>query len=236
MKKRIAIILARGGSKRLPRKNVLQIGGQAMLAWSVSAAIDAGCFDRVLVSTDDEEISSVAREFGAEVPFLRNSAADDHTPSSEATRVALNQAEAYWGERYEVVAQLMANCPLRSSQDILDGLENFEKGTSAAQISAFQFGWMNPWWAARLQSNGQPDWLFPEARVGRSQDLPPLYCPTGALWFARRNAFLEFGTFYVPGHSLYPMQWMSAMDIDDEDDLKMAEACFAIRNNVQQNS
>lgn len=226
---RIAIILARGGSKRLPRKNVLPLGGRPMLAWSVSAAIDARCFDRVLVSTDDAEIAALARGLGAEAPFLRDMAADDHAPSSEATRVALRQAEAHWGERYNTVAQLMANCPLRSAQDTREAMETFEASSAPAQISAFRFGWMNPWWAARWQADGQPDWLFPEARVARSQDLPPLYCPSGALWLAQRDAFLEGGSFYLPGHTLHPMHWMSAMDIDDEADLAMAEACLALR-------
>lgn len=226
MSRRIAIILARGGSKRLPRKNVLPLGGRPMLAWSVSAALDAGCFDRVLVSTDDAGIAAVAREAGAEVPFLRDAAADDQAPSSEATLVALRQAEAHWDERYDTVAQLMANCPLRNARDIRDAMTAFDSGAAPAQISAFRFGWMNPWWAARLQADGQPDWLFPEARSARSQDLPPLYCPSGALWLARRAALMAAGTFYAPGHVLFPMSWMSAMDIDDEDDLRMAEACF----------
>lgn len=229
MSRRIAIILARGGSKRLPRKNVLPLGGRPMLAWSVGAALDAGCFDRVLVSTDDAEIAAVAREAGAEVPFLRDAAADDQAPSSAATRVALQQAEAHWGECYDTVAQLMANCPLRSAGDIRDAMTAFETGNAPAQISAFRFGWMNPWWAARLQADGQPDWLFPEARSARSQDLPPLYCPSGALWLAERDAFLEGGSFYLPGHTLHPMDWMSAMDIDDEADLAMAEVCVALR-------
>lgn len=226
---RIAIILARGGSKRLPRKNVLPLGGRPMLAWSVSAAIDAQCFDRVVVSTDDAEIAELARGLGAEAPFLRDAAADDHATSSEATRVTLIQAQEYWNEHYDTVAQLMANCPLRSAQDIREAMENFDTGTAPAQISAFRFGWMNPWWAACMQSDGKPDWLFPEARFARSQDLPALYCPSGALWIARSDAFLESGSFYLQGHTLHPMHWMSAIDIDDKDDFTMAEACFAQR-------
>jgi CMP-N-acetylneuraminic acid synthetase len=230
--KRIAIILARGGSKRLPRKNVLPLGGQPMLAWTVSAAIEANSFDRVLVSTDDEEIAALARGLGAEVPFLRDTAADDHATSSEATWVALLQAEAYWGQTYEVVAQLMANCPFRSANDIREAIQVFEAGSAPAQISAFRFGWMNPWWAARLQIDGQPEWLFPEAKGARSQDQAPLYCPSGALWLARRTAFLDRADFYLQGHTLHPISWLAGMDIDDEDDLAMAEACLALRISV----
>lgn len=226
---RIAIILARGGSKRLPRKNVMPFGDRPMLAWSVGAALDSGCFQRVLVSTDDEEIAQAAIAAGAEVPFLRDRAADDQAPSSEATRVALDQAESHWNERYDVVAQLMANCPLRDAEDIRAGVRNFDESGAPAQISAFRFGWMNPWWAVKLAPDGQPDWMFPEARQSRSQDLPPLYCPTGALWLARRDAFIEGQSFYLPGHALFPMDWTSAVNIDDEADLVMAEACLAMR-------
>lgn len=229
MNRRIAIILARGGSKRLPRKNILPLGGRPMLSWSVEAAISSGQFARVLVSTDDEEIAVVARAAGADVPFLRNVAADDQASSSDATRVALLQAEAHYCEQYTIVAQLMANCPLRQANDIRQALTAFEDGLAPSQISSFRFGFMNPWWAARIQPDGQPDWLFPQARKSRSQDLPPLYCPSGALWVARRDAFLEGHGFYLPGHSFHVMDWMSALDIDDEDDLALAEACFAQR-------
>jgi N-acylneuraminate cytidylyltransferase len=201
-----------------------------MLAWSVEAAIKSGCFDRVLVSTDDEEIADAGRSFGAEVPFLRDAAADDKSSSSEATRVALSQAEDHWREQYDTVAQLMANCPLRTATDIRCAFAAFAKRGALAQISAFRFGWMNPWWAARLEPDGQPDYLFPEARLARSQDLPPLYCPSGALWLAQRDAFLAAGTFYMPGHLLQPMEWMSAMDIDDEADFQMAHAFMALRH------
>jgi N-acylneuraminate cytidylyltransferase len=230
---RIAIILARGGSKRLPRKNLRELGGRPMLAWSVDAALASGCFDRVLLSTDDEEIAEIGRMVGAEVPFLREAAADDYSPSSEATRLALLQAKRYWGEHYDIVAQLMANCPLRQAQDIRDAMHVFEHGNALAQISAFRFGWMNPWWAARLQEDRQPEWIFAEARNTRSQDLPPLYCPSGALWLAYCDALLASGSFYLPGHTLCPMDWVSAMDIDDENDLRMAEACIVLRQRAK---
>lgn len=233
MNRRIAIILARGGSKRLPRKNILEIGGKPMLAWTVSAAIESGCFERVLVSTDDDEIAEIGRRFGADVPFLRESAADDQASSSEATQAALVQAEAHWEARYLCVAQLMANCPLRTAADICNAMRDFDQSNAPSQISAFRFGWMNPWWAARLASDRQPDYLFPRARLSRSQDLPPLYCPSGALWIASREAFDASGSFYMPGHVMHPMDWVSAMDIDDEDDLRMAQACLSLRTEDQ---
>lgn len=227
--KHIAIILARGGSKRLPRKNILDFHGKPLIAWTIEAALQSNQFDRVLVSTDDKEIAGIARSFGAEVPFLRNTAADDVTPSSEATLAALSQAEQYWDERFDVVSQLMANCPLRDATDITALVQNFLIKDLEAQISSFRYGWMNPWWAAKLDQQGAPEYLFPEARVARSQDLPPLYCPSGALWIARASALKSSRTFYVPGHVFHSLSWISAMDIDDAEDFEMAKACFLIR-------
>lgn len=227
--KHIAVILARGGSKRLPRKNILEFHGKPLLAWTIEAALESACYQRVLVSTDDPEIAGIARSYGAEVPFLRNVAADDISPSSEATLAALDQAEKHWGERYEFVSQLMANCPLRSSSDINDAVDNFLRRGADFQISCFRFGWMNPWWAARLDDEQRPDFLFPEARAQRSQDLPPLYCPSGAIWIANSSELRQSRTFYGRSHIFHPMDWMSAMDIDDAEDLLMARACFLAR-------
>lgn len=234
MVKRIAIILARGGSKRIPRKNILPFHGKPLLAWSIEAALGSGKFTRVLVSTDDEEIAAISRAHGAQVPFLRNAAADDHASSSEATLAALAQAEHYWGEQYDTVAQLMANCPLRDAQDIIAAVDHFDPSGAGSQISCFRFGWMNPWWAAKVGADGQPEQLFPEASKARSQDLPPLYCPTGALWMARPSFLRENRSFYGAGHIFHAMPWVSAMDIDDHEDLAMAQACYLIKHPAAQ--
>lgn len=229
VKRRIAIILARGGSKRLPKKNILDFHGKPMLAWTVLAALDSGEFDRVLVSTDDDEIAKIARKYGAEVPFLRNIAADDIASSSQATMIALSQAERHWGEEYELVSQLMANCPLRDANDIRESIGNFERKNVNSQLSCFRFGWMNPWWAMKLDACGYPENLHPEALTARSQDLPPLYCPSGACWIARTDALKEHGSYYTPGRIFHPMHFLSAMDIDDKDDLEMARAFYLIK-------
>jgi CMP-N-acetylneuraminic acid synthetase len=228
--KHIAIILARGGSKRLPRKNILDFHGKPLIAWTIESALQSAQYHRVLVSTDDPEIAEIGRSFGAEVPFLRDGAADDVTPSSEATLLALKQAEQYWGEQFDVVSQLMANCPLRDAYDITSAVQNFASQGAESQISSFRFGWMNPWWAVRLDEQGSPDYLFPEARVSRSQDLPPLYCPSGAIWIARSSVLNSERTFYSPNHIFHPLSWVSAMDIDDAEDLEMAKACFLLKN------
>lgn len=201
-----------------------------MIAWTIDAAVRSGVFNRVVVSTDDEEIAEVARHSGAEVPFLRDGAADDLASVSAATLRALEQAETHFGERYQTVVQLMPNCPLRDANDVRAAVEAFGRLGRTAQISCFQFGWMNPWWAVKLDASGAPDPMFPGSINQRSQDLPPLYCPSGAVWIASVSVVREAGDFWTAETKLEPMSWQSAMDIDSVDDLEMAEALIAMRS------
>lgn len=226
----IAIIPARGGSKRIPQKNIYPFMGKPMIAWTIEAALKSKIFDKVLVSTDCEEIAKAAISFGAEVPFLRNRYFDDISPVSLATIDALFQAETHWGKSFSKVVQLMPNCPLRNFQDIVKANDYFNEHKLSFQISCFQYGWMNPWWATRLNENLEPNKLFPEADDKRSQELEKLYCPTGAIWIADRNNLVNSGTFYGQKHIYHPMKWWSAVDIDDFDDLNMASAVSAMKN------
>lgn len=221
--KHIAIILARGGSKRLPRKNITPIQGMPMVAWTILAAIKSKQFDRVLVSTDDLEIAKIGLQYGADVPFLRDSFYDDNATAAEATLAALEQAENHWGESYDYVSQLMANCPLRDHHVISRAVTNFKSGNADSQISCFKFGWMNPWWAVTLNEVGQPSPLFVKEITMRSQDLPKLFCPTGAIWVAKTSPLKIHKTFYLQNSIFFPMDWVSAIDVDDIEDLEMAD-------------
>ena len=227
--KRIAIIPARGGSKRIPDKNIMDFMGKPIIGWTIQAAIDSGSFDRILVSTDVPEIATISHQLGAEAPFLRRKFADDYSSASDATIHSLRQASEYWGESYDTVVQLMANCPMRTSGDIRNSLQAFEKVDNDFQISCFKFGWMNPWWAVTLDNANHPESLFPEARNSRSQDLPNSYCPSGAIWIAKADSLLSHGTFYGPHHVFHELSLESSVDIDDQDDLTFASALFAIR-------
>ena len=225
----IGIILARGGSKRLPRKNIIDFNMKPLIAWTIEAAIKSGKFDKVIVSTDDEEIAQISRHYNAEVPFLRLEAADDITPASKATVIALKQAEKFWGEKFSIVSQMMANCPLRTGEDIKTSFNNFISSDASSQISCFKFGWMMPWWAIRLNEQGLGEKLFPEMANKRSQDLPNLYCPSGALWIAKREKLLEYKNFYMEDTRYYPLPWLSSVDIDEYEDFLMAELCFELQ-------
>lgn len=195
-----------------------------MIAWTIQAAIETSLFSRILVSTDDTDIAEIALKHGAEVPFYRTFHTDDHSTISEATIGALRQATDHWHEEYTAVVQLMANCPLRTAKDISKAIESFDRKNRSFQISCFKFGWMNPWWAAEINNSGTPKKLFPHTGITRSQDLPDLYCPTGAIWIAKTQKLLQAGSFYGPGHHYEPMAWDHAVDIDDHNDLAFAIA------------
>lgn len=223
----LAVIPARGGSKRLPRKNLLPLAGKPLLAYTVQAAVASGAFERVVVSTDDDEIASVAAACGAE-PLMRPARlADDHTPSSEVTLAAL--AALGGSARHPVVAQLLPNCPLRDADDVRSSWAAFRRSGARSQVSVAPYGWQVAWWAVKLGETGGLEPLHPEALSARSQDLPPAYCPTGAIWWSSAAELEATGTFYGPGVRGEPLAWEHAIDIDEAADLALAEALLAVR-------
>lgn len=224
----VAVIPARGGSKRIPGKNIIDFMGRPMIAWTIEAAQKANIFDRIILSTDSEDIAEVGRSYGLDVPFLRSDKSDDFSPVTEATITAINQAEAFYNEKYDIVIQLMANAPLRDETDILNHYKIFLKEKRTFQISSFKFGWMNPWWAFKMDQNGNGEWIMKEGIGKRSQDLEDLYCPTGVIWIAEVGALKKANTFYGPGFVFCEINWKHAVDIDNVDDLEFAKVLFSL--------
>jgi N-acylneuraminate cytidylyltransferase len=219
----LAVIPARGGSKRLPGKNVRLLGGRSTLERAIDAAVESELFTRVVVSTDDPAIASLAERCGADVPFLRDaSLADDVTPVSKVTVDALERVDPD-GTRYGYVAQLMANCPLRTAADVRASHACFVASAAPAQLSVAPFGWQNPWWAMMLAPDGALRPLFPRRATQRGQDLPPLFAVTGAVWWADAAVLRRERTFHVPGRTGWEMPWERAIDIDTADDWQLAE-------------
>ena len=225
---RLAVIPARGGSKRIPGKNLVPLLGQPMLAYTLEAALESDLFDRVVVSTDSEEIAEAARRHGAEVPFLREARlSDDFVPVSAATVDALERLDPGAGT-FAAVCQLMPNCPLRDARDIAASCEQFDRTGAEAQISVVRYGWQNPWWAMRRGDDLALEPLFAEAATARSQDLPELFCPTGAVWWARAGALRREGTFHLAGRTGWEIPWQRGVDIDTGDDLEMAVVLLSL--------
>lgn len=227
-KKSIAIIPARGGSKRVPRKNIRELRGKPLIAYTIEAALESGLFDQVIVSTDNQEIADIASACGAQIPFLRGeSLADDFTPVSAVTLDALKRLDPA-GTKYDSVAQLMPNCPLRTSEDVRESYRQFVESKAGSQISVTRYGWQNPWWAMQRSESFELSPVFESQVTRRSQDLPELFCPTGAIWWARTEVLRREETFHIAGRTGWEISWQHSIDIDTEDDWAMAETLLLL--------
>jgi N-acylneuraminate cytidylyltransferase len=226
--KMIAVIPARGGSKRIPGKNLRPLAGTPLIAYTVAAACDSGLFDQVVVSTDSPEIAEIARYYGAEVPFLRDAQlSGDFTPVSEATADALCRVDPD-GEKFQSVAQLMANCPLRTASDVRASYEQFRESRAESQISVVRYGWQNPWWALCRNDQYKIAPLFPEQMSMRSQDQAELFCPTGAVWWARAETLRRSRTFHLENRTGWELPWERGIDIDTFQDWTLAEVLVKV--------
>ncbi len=221
--KTLGVIIARGGSRRIPKKNIHPVGGKPLLAWSVEAALTSGVCARVLVSTDDPEMAEIAVAYGAEAPFLRDAANDDRATASEAGLTALSQAEAHWREPYDALVLLMPSCPLRTGDLIRAQFEAHQASQLPFLLSCADFGPTKPWWAFQMDDPHQPRYLHPEALKTRSQELPKLYAPSGATWIASVPALRAARTFYGTGHRFFPISWIHAIDIDERSDIRLCD-------------
>ena len=227
-KKAIAIIPARGGSKRIPGKNIKVLAGKPIISYTILAAIRSGLFTQVVVSTDSHEIAKVSRQCGADVPFIRDSQlADDITPVSAVTADVLHRLDPAC-KKFDAVAQLMPNCPLRTADDVIRSYEQFVQTSAQSQISVVRYGWQNPWWAMRMNHNNELHPVFKEAVSQRSQDLPELFCPTGAIWWARAETLCRRKTFHIDNRTGWEIPWQRGIDIDTPEDWEMAEALLSM--------
>ena len=167
---RLAVIPARGGSKRIPRKNVREFGGRPMIAWSIEAARQSGCFDKIFVSTDDDEIAAVSVAEGAEVPFRRPvNLSDDYTPTSPVVAHAIQWCSDV-GITAEYVCCLYATAPFVEPVDIVEGLRQLEGNGAdfAFSVTSYPFPIQR---AVRITESGRVSMFQPEHLLTRSQDL-----------------------------------------------------------------
>ncbi len=225
----LAVIPARGGSKRVPGKNIRDLCGKPAIDYTIEAAIKSRLFSKVIVSTDSHKIAEAGKAAGAEVPFMRNSEiSDDYTPVSEVIADALNRVDPA-GITYKYVAQLMPNCPLRTADDIELSFAQFEKTNADSQISVTDYGWQNPWWACRVSNKNQINYIHQDMINLRSQDLEDSYSPSGAIWWIKADVLRKYKNFHSPKPIAWNMTWQNALDIDTEVDWQLAEILMHAR-------
>lgn len=225
--KRLAVIPARGGSKRIPRKNLRPFAGRPIIAHSIAAARDSGLFDVVLVSTDDEEIAAVAREHGADVPFLRpRELGDDHTGTQAVVKQAI-EAVAAWQAMPEQVCCLYATAPFVRARDLADGLARLDASQAdfAFSVTSFAFPIQR---ALRLDAEGRIGMFWPEHMGTRSQDLEHAWHDAGQFYWGRAAAFLADVPLYSKAAVAVPLPRHRVQDIDTEEDWRRAELMFRV--------
>lgn len=224
----IAIIPARGGSKRIPRKNVKPFFGKPMLVWSIEAAQRSGLFSDVVVSTDDDEIADVAIRYGAKVPFRRpKELANDHAPTVPVIGHAIGALEAL-GLCFDWVCCIYATAPFITSGDLRSGFEMITSKPDAEfviPVTAFPFPIMR---GVKIGPDDRLTMFWPEHEVTRSQDLEPAYHDAGQFYWGTKRAFTTRSGFF--NARAYPVILPSyrVNDIDTNDDWMRAEKLFEL--------
>ncbi len=220
----VAIIPARGGSKRIPRKNIRCFAGRPMIAHSIMAARQSGCFSRIVVSTDDQEIAEVARHYGAEVPFMRPAAlADDFATTVQVMAHAVDMLAL---DKAELVCCLYATAPLVSPDDIRQiglCLQQRSEADYAFPVTTFAYPVQR---ALIKDKQGRVAPLFPEFLSSRSQDLAETYHDAGQFYWGRASAFLQQKPIVAEGAVGVPIPRWRVQDIDTEEDWQQAELLF----------
>ncbi|MFZ1813843.1 MAG: pseudaminic acid cytidylyltransferase [Rhizobiaceae bacterium] len=229
----ICIIPARGGSKRIPRKNIRPLGGLPLIAHPIRAALQCGLFARVIVTTDDEEIAAISREHGAEVPFMRDAAlADDFTGTADVIVDAIERA----GTRaHEYTCCLYPTAPLISSQDLVSALDNLRQSGADSLVSTTHFDFP-PLRAFSVSPDGGPGgepggriaFNWPEFAMTRSQDLPELVHDAGAFYWMKTATFMHSRAIVTADTIGYRLDRLKAIDIDTEEDFRIAEVLFRL--------
>ena len=222
---RLAVIPARGGSKRIPRKNIKPFCGKPMIVWSIEAALQSGCFDQVIVSTDDAEINDVARQYGAAVPFMRPAElSDDHTGTLPVIRHAIEWFNGQ-GQRVEQVCCLYATAPFVRSEDIQRGLQILNETGSdyAFSVTSYAFPIQR---AIHITDQGRVEMFNPEHFNTRSQDLDEAYHDAGQFYWGRASAWLQGKMIFSPDSAPVLLPRHRVQDIDTPEDWLRAEWMF----------
>jgi len=226
---KLAVIPARGGSKRIPRKNIRLFYGKPMIAWSISALLESQCFDRVVVSTDDEEIAEVAISHGAEVPFVRPpELSDDYTSTIAVIRHAIEWFHAH-GSHPEQVCCVYATAPFIRATDILKGLTTLTNAASdyAFSVTSYPFPIQR---AIRIHPHGQVEMFNPENLNTRSQDLEIAYHDAAQFYWGQASAWVAGKPIFGPDSAAVQIPRYRVQDIDTIEDWEMAEYMFRAIN------
>lgn len=218
---KIAIITARGGSKRIPRKNIREFCGKPILAYSIEAAIESKLFDTVMVSTDDEEIAGIARQYGAEVPFYRSErTAGDFATTNDVLLEVLAEYEKR-GEHYDMGCCIYPTAPFVTAEKLRDAMAQLDTSDADTLIPVVSFSY--PPQRAMIVRDGRLVFEYPQYLDSRSQDLEPHYHDVGQFYLFRTEAFLHNRKLMIGNILPYVVSELEVQDIDNPTDWEIAE-------------
>lgn len=223
----IAIIPARGGSKRIPRKNIKPFMGKPIMAYSIEAALKSNLFEVVMVSTDDEEIADIARQYGAEVPFMRSEqTANDYATTNDVLKEVIS-IYAERGHRFDYMCCVYATAPLVRPGDLAEAFERLKNGGYKSVYPVVEFSYPI-WRCLDVSEDGTMSRHWPEYEHSRSQDLPRAYHDTGTFyWYDIKKWTENTGD---TGAVIFPE--IKVQDIDNETDWQLAELKYRLLHNL----
>lgn len=224
--KSVAIITARGGSKRIPKKNIKEFCGKPIIAYSIEAAIASKAFDEVMVSTDSEEIADVARKYGANVPFMRSEkTSNDFATTADVLTEVINEY-AKLGRKYDYFACIYPTAPFITADKLSEAMDNIQKQKADSVISVVRFSF--PPQRAFVIRDNNLFFQYPEYERSRSQDLEPVYHDCGQFYICSCDVFMNHHSLVLPKTLPYIIPDEEVQDIDTMSDWTIAEAKFSV--------
>ncbi len=226
MGKRLAIITARGGSKRIPRKNIKEFCGKPMMAYSIQAALDSGVFDSVMVSTEDEEIAETARAWGAQVPFFRSQeTAGDFATTNDVLLEVLDRY-ALRGEAFDTACCVYPTAPFVTAQKLREALRRLEESRADTLIAVTPFSY--PPQRALIMEGERLVFEYPQYLDSRSQDLTPHFHDAGQFYVFRTEAFQRNKRLMVGNIIPYEVSELEVQDVDTPTDWEIAQIKYRL--------
>ncbi len=226
--KALALITARGGSKRIPRKNIKDFNGKPIIAYSIEAALGSGVFDEVMVSTDDEEIAEISRTYGAQVPFLRSEkTSNDYATTSDVINEVISEYEKR-GKRFDILTCIYPTAPFITADKLKKAVEDLERSDADTLIPVVRFSY--PPQRAMEIHDGKLVFRQPENLRARSQDLTPHFHDAGQFYVTRTESFLKTNNLLMGSIIPLELSELEVQDIDNEVDWKLAELKYNLLN------
>lgn len=226
LKKRIAIITARGGSKRIPKKNIRDFCGKPIIAYGIEAALESSLFDEVMVSTDSEEIAEIAKKYGAKVPFMRSAkTSNDYATTAD---VLLEVLECYKnnGKEFDTMVCIYPTAPFITSEKLCKAVDILEGSDVVEVLPVVRFSY--PPQRGYIENDGTLEMKCPEYLNSRSQDLEPIYHDVGQFYCYNTKKYLECNGKITSGIAPIVVSELEVQDIDNEEDWKIAELKYKL--------